>query len=883
MLLRPVTISQRAVPIQVCYIIPIDAPAAMLSAIFQECYERWGGRDSLLIPMLSDGTIDERYWAWARALDPDIIYSYVDLDVTLLERIDHDLMPTIVKVHRNDLRPGDFRPMHDDAAAGLTAMSLLPMLSNIDRLGPPRRYALVSAFQSWTRDAFVTDSFGLNPYGPGWAQAEMVRKYVDTLALGSQASAQRGHNADFEVGDATALLRTISDGTYLGLTMAQLSGWGYGDVFYDATSAWRTFNIVVGDSTLDRIAFWNCRIGPDDYQRRSIVAVRVDADRLQDPEFVDALALFISRWNTSTSPNGPSHAAIRSSSIGQAQLRPLVEVLLKKNVHATVETFSDANACVPKGETRRGIVRYGLDQRYLESKIPLSPEQPAHLVNVGPVSTWFTQGSWALRLLIKREPKYSNVSYSSIPSMPIPRRWQAVRSVVGGHPAKAATGGDLRLLVKSAQKPPILSFTDDDAAFVASLFVPSHYLWTTDPRNVLPRPDAIYPQTSSAGRHLIGFLNRLGDIRVAYDMLEDQFWKAVLLDMAVPREAFDAKKRSELAQKLQNIVAKKGPNKLDDVADFENLAETVARVAPDLKSPDARRNYDWFVEMYRETDDAKRPRDSGLGPDEIKREIDEEVERKLRECCIDGVLVQGHAWRCPRCLHTNWATVADVRPILRCEVCLRETALPANFTWDFLLDNYAEIGLRERGLRGLVWALGYLSGSSDSFIFAPPLDLMHNGKKLTDADIACVADQKFVIGEVKESARHINDRLGDSLVSVARLVRPDVVVLACYDPTSVNVVNVQVQRMQAALVDLGIRVMPLVRREQDSGFPAIVVGKGFWMNAALTVVSAQPAAPQAVPNPVPLPSPAPQTESAETQPIPSVSPLTRFLRRLGLR
>lgn len=292
---NPVAVSQVALPIQVCYIVPIDAPSEMLTAIFEECHGRWGGRDSLIMPMLPDGTLDERYWSWAGALDPDVVYSYVALDVRLLERIDRDLMPSIVTVHRHDTNSGDFRPRHEHEAEGLPSLSLLPMIGSMDRLGPPRPYMLLSAFPSWPREPFVLDSFGLNPYGPGWAQAETVRKYVGTLALGSQATAQRGHVADAEVSDTTTLLRSISDGTHMAITMAQLPGWGYEDLSHGLASPWRTFNILVGDTTFDRIAFWNSRIGGDDFQRRNIVAVRLDERYLDDPMFMQAFELFVAR------------------------------------------------------------------------------------------------------------------------------------------------------------------------------------------------------------------------------------------------------------------------------------------------------------------------------------------------------------------------------------------------------------------------------------------------------------------------------------------------------------------------------------------------------------------------------------------------------------
>lgn len=810
----PVTLSEAAVPIQVCYIVQVDAPSEMLTAIFDECHNRWGGRDTLIMPV-TDGQIDEKYWAWARALDPDVVYSYVDLDIPTLERVDRDLMPSVVTIHRSVMDPPDPRPRHEVEA--LPALSLLPMLANTERIGPPRRLALVSAFMEWSRDVFVTDSFGLNPYGPGWAQAESVRKHAATLALGSQQKAQRGHVADEEIGDPTALLRAMCNAQYTVLTMAQLSGTGYENVFYDRKSSWRMFNIIVGDTNVDRLAFWNSRIGVDDYQRRNIVAVRLCERHLDDEEFVSALVLFVSRWNTSTSQSGPSFAAVRSSSIQTERLQPIADALHRMNVQTTVEHFQSVSDCTPDRVDKPGFIRQGLDQRFTESEVRLMPAQPIHLSRTGPASGWWSNGGWTVQIVLKRES--SSGLGSSIRKVQIPRRWQAVRTVTGGAIAKATLAGDLRVIAPGDQKPQALSFTDDDAEFVARLFVPNHYLWRSDPRAVrLPKPAAIYPQISSAGRHLAGFLKKLRGLRAAYEVLGSEFWKAVLNEMAVPREVFDNVKRAELAARLEKPIRRDGPTVLAAKDDFERLADVVARIIPDLKAPVAMKPYEWFVETYRGTEECTHLRDPALTAEENERQLHREVEQQLRLRCFEGVLAQGYAWKCPRCLHQNWSTVGALSGTVTCEVCDHQEAIQAHFSWNFMLDGYVAVALRERGLRGLVWALGDLSWTSrDSFMFSPPLDLFCEGVLLTDSDIACVVDGKFFIGEVKESDRKISDRLGDRLIEVALAVRPDVVVLACLDAAGLPAVTKQTDRIREGVKDLFIEVRPMVPSGQGGG------------------------------------------------------------------
>jgi hypothetical protein len=55
------------------------------NGIFADCYGRWGGRFSLIVPCLN-GKIPPNYWAWLETFDPDIVYSYVPLSrVDVLE------------------------------------------------------------------------------------------------------------------------------------------------------------------------------------------------------------------------------------------------------------------------------------------------------------------------------------------------------------------------------------------------------------------------------------------------------------------------------------------------------------------------------------------------------------------------------------------------------------------------------------------------------------------------------------------------------------------------------------------------------------------------------------------------------------------------------
>lgn len=699
---QPVTLAQAAVPIQVCYVVPMDSDSRVLSAIFEESHGRWGGRDSLIVPMDANGGIDEVYWKWAKSLDPDVVYSYADLDVATLERIERDWMPSNVCVHR---AADDPRVRHEHGVEGLSALSLLPMIAAGRRIGPQRPKVLVSALQGWDRDLFVSDSFGLNPQGPGWAAYEMVREHIGIMAVGTPSPLMFNQEADASVEDTTSLLRLMASNQYDTYTMAQLSGMGYDHVHHALASVWRFFNIIVGNTNLDRIAFWNSRVGTEGFLRSNITAIRIPEERLDDAAFINELVPFVWRYNDWQA--GQAFAMVGSSSVSEARLKPIAEALAPRSVMTNVSVFTDANACRFDPRERHAMITGSVEQRFTESKAPLVPVKPIHMRNYGPIASWFSQGSWVVNVGVKRETE--KIFGSSVPPMPIPRKIQALRAMTDARYAKVTSGGEFRLIVADAQSPQVLTFEDDDAKFIRQMLAPSlaYYTTTSDIRgHRLPKPPVVYNRPSSAGRHLAGLLGRMGSLRAAADVFESQMWQPILNELAMPRAAFNEERRADLIAKLKKPFGGNGPPMVRE-DDFERLADVVARIAPDLKMPPATRRFDYFVKMFEKTDEAKRIRDHAPS-DDAERRVRVDAELQVRYRRSEGILVQGYAWKCRRCDHPNWKTVKALRDVVACEACEQKHAIGADFEWYFMLDGYVIRGIRTHGLRGVIWALGIM-------------------------------------------------------------------------------------------------------------------------------------------------------------------------------
>src|ERR1700732_153557 len=81
-------------PLRVAFLVEDGKHADLtLDGIFADCYDRWGGRFSLIVPCLN-GRIADSYWQWLEAYDPDIVYSYVPLNKADILEVHERLSPS---------------------------------------------------------------------------------------------------------------------------------------------------------------------------------------------------------------------------------------------------------------------------------------------------------------------------------------------------------------------------------------------------------------------------------------------------------------------------------------------------------------------------------------------------------------------------------------------------------------------------------------------------------------------------------------------------------------------------------------------------------------------------------------------------------------------
>jgi hypothetical protein len=150
-------------PLRVAFLIEEGEHASLaLDGIFADCYARWGGRFSLIVPCF-DGRIASSYWPWLEAYDPDIVYSYVPLIRADVLEVYERLSPAAYVLHKLGREPRldvfGFKPDYE-----FTPISSLSIIFKLARYSPAAREgAPVKIIDSWHTERpsqFLTDNFG---------------------------------------------------------------------------------------------------------------------------------------------------------------------------------------------------------------------------------------------------------------------------------------------------------------------------------------------------------------------------------------------------------------------------------------------------------------------------------------------------------------------------------------------------------------------------------------------------------------------------------------------------------------------------------------------------------------------------------------------------
>lgn len=755
---RAVEIKATNRPIKIAYLVPhedITINHWIIDAVFYESYTRWGGGRTLIIPTNNDSFLFTEYEDWLKCYDPDFIYTFVDLNQELIEKIAIICCPMAFLSHTKKLPSSvtswsDFLPNWSHYFSSISSLTTIhsPHIGYRQWIGDREgaNKFIITQYHRLEKERFVSDNFGEAVYSHNYLNP--IPGMFETCCLVPKdlsASMYAGTERIFSVGDVILKIASKKAITISMLAMAHSTS-----IPRLQPYRWsQIFNLFIGSGCLDRIHFWNARNFSPEY----IVvpgALLVKKELFEDPEFVNQLGQFLNNHNFLGQQHGPARVAIRSYSHSEEELISIRDML---NTYTFNNVFLDKNydsPAIPSVNDCSIIRRHGTPDvtifKLRENINNFQAIEPEHFNYIPANFKGLHKGQWAIELEIER---HNNLSpyLNVVDAWKLPNRANVTRAftknlskISRDHLLTVLPITDSSPLFSMATKKPyfINLILPEDEDFFRWLILDNSIPPSDDLRSILKHDAFKDLSVSDKGQNLRGVISMFDTLFNACGILTNKFWRQVL--------------RNER-------------NKVDGIYSYNDL-EGFLDISNPLKEQLKKQLHLINTKMVVKY---------------LKANLKDTLEYLIKK----RIFYQVHVWRCLYCGHINTQTLDNLKKENNCEVCALRYFTPIDFEWKYKLNEFVYRSLCEHNGLTVLWALGILQKIyiSHSFLYLPEVDLYRQygkHKNKNEIDILCVSGGKFYAVEVKLSAIGFINKLDQitKYIDKILLIRPDIVLLA---------------------------------------------------------------------------------------------------------
>lgn len=798
----------------------VDARTATpddVDRITAHCARHWGGAFWPVVPV-ADGVVEDGWWRLLDAVDPDAVGALCDLPDRLVDEIHWRLGPALLV----GLRDGT--PAHDISdlwagrpeLAGVTVDAMPQFHAQASAWLPKRFLYLTEALGTGADLAFLRRNFGtIRPtVSTGLAYGGLAQEVVDADAIDADAT------------DAAGVLARFSPGPqYLVIPrdLARLHAPRPFEPKPGGTS--RAFTLVVGDGLDDALYTWARALLTDGTTGRE--TVWVSSAQARDAAFMARVGTYVA--HTYGGAGHQNQGVVVSYTEDERFLRETAHALTERSwVICGAQRL--APGTLPFAGARHGgfpgvsfVWARGTMLRQVTEQIALTEDAfggGASGLLEAPRPPFLPAGAagaggWMVDLDVEYD--LDPPRYADRPDVwRLPRRaalgrlfarersGRLARIVAGGRPSVEfdRDGRDVdqidRIVIRVPAKQILVHALVNPAG-------PARVPAPTGARTEEPAPPYADIRTSEPGLRLLGLLDLFGGIGSVGRTLEDPFWRDVMLD-AAGKPGDDVEQQSaRVARELAKVYGSgEAPAPPDhEPADHDAVARRIVRALHRTdrgpKSVDLK------------TLRAKFGQIRGRGEDPVLKaeKFDDFARDEFAAQLEAGIWFQGVDLRCPNCGTTVWRVAEELGREVVCSACLGGFPLPPAPTWRFRLNGLVTNALAHEGLLPLVLALyAETIGARDSAVVIAPQELrgQDGGPVVTDLDVVVLRGGRFVVGEVKSQPTAIDDRVCDTLRTVATRVRPDVVLLAAPGEAWPADVTARIDALRTALAPISVNV-----------------------------------------------------------------------------
>jgi hypothetical protein len=758
-----------------------------LDKIIEYNLRKWGGRYNFVL-VATRNKINDVQWKFLKRYDPDLVRLSIPITKQLAIDLDTKITPLQVV---NGERGGHFSPHSEHEG-----ISILPTPQNIriisNAFGDEVRFVLfdLDDCQDETIKKFILRNFGV----------------LDLREMSNQVLNQYPHKQIIKITDKQSFIDGMMSFNDFKPYVFPIQLSSIGDSIDDDRSIdnENNFYVFIGDSPMDLLDSWNNPFYLQSWTRNRLRQIWMPTSMAEDAELTESLRKFI-HGRADPYGNGQKKVIFSSRTVPQIKLDVFATSL-------TDGTWLFKQALVkpdvyPNYSDYFSFDRIKIDMVHLRG----SGKEEKIIVPSPEIQEGVMGGEYWMNDLYVQIPEKKVVPVNFETWLQLPQNNSVAHTVVDGIARMTKDGFPSVLTSRSSQFHPVsqdltIKLPKTWETFASMIMNTGKPCFTDDLRAPYVKPYKHTISISSAGKHIHGFLDVFGSLEGAYQTFEERHWRKLFDQMGNVTEEKEEKRLNEIKTRLEKRVRSiaSDPTTLTNGKFTEWLSHEIQKTAKVYLAANAKAVP--FSELEKIAKNELKEFNAKNPSNKFKYSKKQVVEA-LSRLTDSGAILIGYELVCPSCLNKDWRALDEVSQVIECRGCGYEYTFSPETEIKYKLNSVLENGIRMRGVVPVVLALGSVfRDARHYFDFLPPVDIFKKGKHLTDLDICCVIDGKFVIGEVK--ARHGLFHPSDfkKITDIAKEIHPDRVVFCSLDKTIPQRRKDDVEGVKKVLTPLGIKV-----------------------------------------------------------------------------